>query len=226
MFCVINSGKKISSWEGVYSTRNSNLLEMSILRAFSSIYVITVWVTVSMTLKRQLFLGKLKGLGHRYWNSMFSFGISFIWCLFKSTSINGKKKFQQTTFEEGRRSACLCSPLRSLIGTTASWFYPECNICSKFWVWHNSSRVRPYSIQTLNVVNAIKAAVAVKNIKLYDEVKYLDLIAREFKVHKYCYQDFTNGFTSGVASVKKGGTPQNSPHHPIYEKGDFDKVFM
>ena len=74
-------------------------------------------------------------------------------------------------------------------------------------------------------MNAIKAAAAaVKNTKLYDEVRDLDLIAGEFKVHKHCYQDFTHVFTSGVGSVKKDSTPQNSPHPPIYEKGDFDKV--
>ena len=66
---------------------------------------------------------------------------------------------------------------------------------------HNSSRVTPYSIKTFNAVNAIKAA-AVKNTKLYDQVRVLDLIASEFKVHKHCYQDFTHGFTSDVALVK------------------------
>ena len=40
MFRVINVGRKISDWEGVYSTRNSKLIEISLLRAFSSIYVI------------------------------------------------------------------------------------------------------------------------------------------------------------------------------------------
>ena len=63
-----------------------------------------------------------------------------------------------------------------------------------------------------------------KNTKLYDEVRDLNLIAREFKVHKHCYLDFTHGFTSGAASVKKDSTPQNSPYPPIYEKGDFDEV--
>ena len=68
---------------------------------------------------------------------------------------------------------------------------------------HNSSRVTPYSIKTFNAVNAIKAAAAaVKNTKLYDQVRVLDLIASEFKVHKHCYQDFTHGFTSDVELVK------------------------
>ena len=122
-------------------------------------------------------------------------------------------------------SARLCSPLRSPIGTAASWVCPEeCNLCSKFRVSHNSSRVTPYSVKTFNAVNAIKAAAAVKNTKLYDEVSDLDFITREFKVYKHCHQDFTHGFTSGVASVKKDSTPQNSPNPPIYEKGVFDKV--
>ena len=41
MFCVINVGKKINSWEGVYSIRNSEVIERNV-RAFSSIYVIMV----------------------------------------------------------------------------------------------------------------------------------------------------------------------------------------
>ena len=63
-----------------------------------------------------------------------------------------------------------------------------------------------------------------KNIKLYNDVRDVDLITREFKVHKHCYQDFTHGFTSGNASDKKASIPQNSPHPSIHEKGDLDKV--
>ena len=70
-------------------------------------------------------------------------------------------------------------------------------------------------------MNAMKATAAVKNTKLYDEVRDLDLIAREFKVQKHCYQDFTHRFTSGVASVKKDSTPENFPSPPIYEKRSF-----
>ena len=40
MFCVMNVGKKISGWEGVYSTRNSKLIEISLLRACNPIYII------------------------------------------------------------------------------------------------------------------------------------------------------------------------------------------
>ena len=86
-----------------------------------------------------------------------------------------------------------------------------CNLYSKFRVSRNSSRVTPYSIKTFNVVNAIKAAAAtVKNTKVYDEVRDLSLIAREFKIHKHCYQDFTHEFTSGIASVKKDSALQFS----------------
>ena len=73
-------------------------------------------------------------------------------------------------------------------------------------------------------MNATKAAATVKNTKLYGEVRDLNIVAREFKVRKHCYHEFTHGFTSGVASIKKDSTPQNSPHPLIYEKDDFDKV--
>ena len=40
MFCVINVGKNIGSLEGVYSTRNSKLIEIFLVQAFNLIYVI------------------------------------------------------------------------------------------------------------------------------------------------------------------------------------------
>ena len=59
-----------------------------------------------------------------------------------------------------------------------------------------------------NAVNDVETAAAVKNTKVYDEVRYLDLVTRKFKVHRNCYQDFIHGFTNGVASVKKDSTLQ------------------
>ena len=157
-----------------YSIYNSKLIEITLVLALSSICVIMG--NKEHDCKKITFLGKLKGIGHRYCNSMF-FGISSIWCLFRFTSINGNKKFQHTASEKSRRSAHLCSTLRSPIGTPASWVYPEeYNWCSKFRVSHNSSRVTPYSIKTFNAVSDIKAAAAVKNTKFYDEVRDLDLI--------------------------------------------------
>ena len=37
-----------------------------------------------------------------------------------------------------------------------------------------------------------------KNVKLYNEIQHLDLIAKEFKVHKRCYQQFTSGYALSV----------------------------
>ena len=49
----------------------------------------------------------------------------------------------------------------------------------------------PYPITTFNAVNAIKAVAEIKYVT-YDKIRDLDLIAKEFKVHRHCYQQFTH----------------------------------
>ena len=65
MFCVINVGKKISRREGVYSTRNSQLIEKFLVRGISSVYVI-MGSSEHDRKKMTLFYEKLKEIGHRY----------------------------------------------------------------------------------------------------------------------------------------------------------------
>lgn len=60
----------------------------------------------------------------------------------------------------------------------------------------------PYPITTFNAVNAIKAVAEIKYVT-YDKIRDLDLIAKEFKVRRHCYQQFTHWFISVTASTEK-----------------------
>ena len=84
-----------------------------------------------------------------------------------------------------------------------AWVYPEeCSLCTKFRVEQKSEKYKPYKITTYTAENTIKAAVKDKNEKLYNEVKDLDLIVKEFKFHKHCYQQYTGGYAYGSRSSK------------------------
>lgn len=81
----------------------------------------------------------------------------------------------------------------------------------------------PYPITTFNAVNAIKAVAEIKYVT-YDKIRDLDLIAKEFKVHRHCYQQFTHWFISVTASAEKDTALSHSAQVTTYERSDFDKV--
>ena len=116
-------------------------------------------------------------------------------CLFigvRFTSILGNKKHRAEKPTESRRSDRLSSQIPSL---SPAWVYPkECNLCTKFRVRHRGERYKPYKIATYTAENTIKAAAKDKNEKFYNEIKDLDLIEKEFKFHRHCYQQYTNGY--------------------------------
>ena len=85
---------------------------------------------------------------------------------------------------------------------------------------NNTSRVTPYSIKTFHEWH--QRSISSSEKYKINEVRDLDLIVREFKIHKNCCHDFTRGYESRVVSVKKDRTPQSSPQPPTYEKDDFD----
>ena len=89
---------------------------------------------------------------------------------------------------------------------------------------YKNKRTEPYTIVTFNAANSIKAAAKVKKENLYVEIKDLDLTAKEFKVHKHCYQQFTHGYTKGVRNEEQPSTSND----PKYDSGNFEavKVFV
>jgi len=99
--------------------------------------------------------------------------------------------------------------------------YPkECNICSKFRVQYKTKKYEPYKITTIDAQRTIKAAARVKDEKLYAEIQHLDLIAKEFKVHMHCYQNFTRGYSEGSAISTSSSTSSSTS----YDRGDFETV--
>ena len=64
---------------------------------------------------------------------------------------------------------------------------------------YRNKRTERYTIITFDGANLIKAVAKVKNESLYVEIKDLDLIAKEFKLHKHCYQQITHGYKKGCS---------------------------
>ena len=111
--------------------------------------------------------------------------------------------------------------------------YPkECQLCNKFRVQYQKKRYEPYKILTFDAEKALKAAAKVKKNELFNEIKDIDLISKEFKVHKHCYRQFTHGFTSGITKDddfnvtvdEVGMNAADELKTSCYEKGNFDGV--
>ena len=120
-------------------------------------------------------------------------------CYKKFTLILAKKAKQSITKSVQRSSARLvtpacdsCIPARD---SEKKKVYPNiCNYCKKYQLKHKRKIQFPKSITTSDAVATIKAAAKQNNPDLYYEINDLDLIAREFKYHKKCYNDINRGF--------------------------------
>ena len=97
------------------------------------------------------------------------------------------------------------------------------NLISKFRVQYNTKKYEPYTITTQNAENTIKAAVKDKDETLYINIKDLDLIAKEFKVHSHCYQQYTNGYAFGSRSSTSSSV-QDMATNNCYNCGNFEQV--
>ena len=90
--------------------------------------------------------------------------------------------------------------------------YPEeCNFCKKYQIKYQQKINLPITVCTEQAVNTIiQAAEANEDQTLFYGIKDLDLIAKEFKYHECCYEDFTR--------KEKHLTPS------LYGKRNFEKV--
>ena len=70
----------------------------------------------------------------------------------------------------------------------------------------------------------IQSRLQQKNENLHVKIKDLDLIAKEFKVHKHCYKKFTRGYTKDVRNEEQPSTS----NEPKCDSGNFEavKVFV
>jgi acetone carboxylase gamma subunit len=78
---------------------------------------------------------------------------------------------------------------------------------------HKCKIYEPHKIVTFDAERAIKASAQVKNESLFAEIKDLNLISKEFKVHTHCYREFTRKETE----ADEGKALK-------YDKGNFDAV--
>ena len=101
----------------------------------------------------------------------------------------------------------------------------ESNLCSKFRMQYKSKKFEPYKIATYDTERTLKAAAKATDQKLHAEISSFDLIAKEFKVHAHCYQNFTRGFSRALRSSSNECTSSASQEkHPTYDAGNFDKA--
>ena len=88
-----------------------------------------------------------------------------------------------------------------------------------------SKKFEPYKIATYDAERTYKAAAKATDQKLYAEISSLDLIAKEFKVHANCYQNFIRGFSGALRSSSNECTSSASQEkRPTYDAGNFDKA--
>ena len=75
--------------------------------------------------------------------------------------------------------------------------YPkDCQYCQKYQLKSSNTVVLPYKCLTKSAEKTIKDAAKQNNEDLYNEIKDLDLIAKEFGYHNKCYKKFTKIKTS------------------------------
>ena len=117
--------------------------------------------------------------------------------MYRFTATVGDKRYQVASSPNSSNRKNL--RLSTSQSPSSSVLYPrECQICDKFRVKYKNMKYEPYKNLTFNPEKSLKAAAKVKKEELFNEIKDIDLISKEFKVHKHCYKQFTHGFTSGL----------------------------
>ena len=106
---------------------------------------------------------------------------------------------------------------KSLDSVDSRGVYPkECNFCKKYRVKRQQKHHLPITVSTLQAVNTIKqAAEANEDQSLFFEIKDVDLIAKEFKYHDFCYKEYKR---------KEKGSISKVTEEDERESGDFEAV--
>ena len=69
-------------------------------------------------------------------------------------------------------------------------------LCGKFRIKHGSRHMYPITITTIEACETIKSYAQMKNPAMFAEIHDIDLIAKEFKLHRVYYRKHTYGFSS------------------------------
>ena len=110
--------------------------------------------------------------------------------------------------------------------STSTWVYPDdCNFCLKIRIKHKGQVVLPRKITTFNATKTVKESAKIKDSSLYAEIGDLDLIAKEFKYHQVCYQNFTREYLSGDRLTDSTDAKNNeNTTGNVNEEGKLDTV--
>ena len=93
--------------------------------------------------------------------------------------------------------------------SSEAWTYgPECYICKKVETQHNNKKVNPVQITTFQCAETVIAAAKEKNTDMYNELFYLDLVAKNFKMHDHCRKTFLKGFGEKARMKRSEPTQQ------------------
>ena len=144
---------------------------------------------------------------------------------FSFTAILGDKRFQETAGPPApRKSRRLSSPSSE----RKLELYPdECQLCGKQRTQHKNKKCTPYIITSVAAVEAIKNAAKLKDNMHYCEIKDVDLISKEYKVHQHCYKNFTKGFSVKEKSQNKMDIetqPSESEPTAAYSQSNYEEV--
>ena len=117
-------------------------------------------------------------------------------CYKKFTLIlSGQSSRQKDTPEEPLRKSKRKSSIDVEEPPPVAWKYgPECQLCHSERAQYQNEDVYPYKITTFQCNDTVKAAAKAQNEVLFDEIRCLDLVAKEFKMHDHCRKKFLEGF--------------------------------
>eukprot|EP00794_Sanderia_malayensis_P008583 gene8583-9501_t len=123
-----------------------------------------------------------------------------------------EKKNTETTPSESTSSRSSLRRKRPLPTPDMRDVFPkECNFCKRWRVKRKQAISMPITITTKMAEERIKRAAESKDEQLFYEIKNMDMIAKEFKYHDFCYKDFTR--------------KEPQPSNQFWDtRGDFDAV--
>lgn len=144
------------------------------------------------------------------------------------TNVIGDKRYSTEDADEPsrRKSARLSSPPPP---TESRTVYPNvCQLCEKYKMQHKNKTHYPHKILTYNTADAIKASAKNKDKRLYCDIAFVDIVAKEFHVHDPCYKSFTLEYYRGINESSKAcssrTTAQQQETQPSYSKSNYEEV--
>ena len=124
--------------------------------------------------------------------------------------LSQERKDPEASLVEGTSSRSSLRRQRSQSTPNMSNVFPkECNFCKKWRVKRKQTIATPITITTKMAEERIKQAAESKDEELFFAIKDMDLIAKEFKYHDFCYKDFTRKETSSEKQKQVASTQGN-----------------